>query len=396
MMRRTDGLAPKQFVPRACVETCRRKHRILHVFGAMNLGGAETRTVELMARPELEDFEFHFATLGSGDGALDETIRRSHGEIHTCPLGWSFPSRFRDVLRQHRIDVVHSHVHHFSGVVLWLASRAHTAGRIAHIHTTGDGHSDTLRRYAQRRILAGLVDAHATAIVGVSEGAMDAWRPAWRTDPRCRVIYNGVAARVRDADARRRIRGEFAVRPGERLMVHVGTLVPWKNQERIVRILSLLRRTLDVRLLLVGRDGGSEASLRTLVHQLQLNEAVTFAGERTDVDRLFAAADLMIFPSTREGLPGAVLEASVVGVPVLASDLPGCLEIARRCASVRCLGLAEPNERWAWAAQQMILAGRPAVPEWRGGIFDVSTCASAMRNLYLESLGPSSGWRNVS
>jgi len=81
---------------------------------------------------------------------------------------------------------------------------------------------------------------------------------------------------------------------------------------------------------------------------------VAFAGTRADVPRLMKAADLMLFPSLWEGLPGAVLEACAAGLPVLASHLPGIVEIASRFPSVHCLSLQASDERWAAAARDLL------------------------------------------
>src|SRR2546422_7348680 len=97
--------------------------KVLHVFGVMNRGGAEMRTIDVMGQDVLKDFEFHFVTLGPGTGALDATIRELNGHVHSCPLGVTFAARFRRLLRTCRYDIVHSHVHYFSGYILRLAYR---------------------------------------------------------------------------------------------------------------------------------------------------------------------------------------------------------------------------------------------------------------------------------
>ena len=74
---------------------------------------------------------------------------------------------------------------------------------------------------------------------------------------------------------------------------------------------------------------------------------MTFLGLQSDVLTWLEHADVMLFPSLWEGLPGAVIEAASVGVPVVASDLPGVLEIARQLPIVSPLSLAANDEQWA-------------------------------------------------
>ena len=80
---------------------------------------------------------------------------------------------------------------------------------------------------------------------------------------------------------------------------------------------------------------GYQASVREAVERRGLAAKVTFAGERADVPRLLKAFDVLLFPSKWEGLPGAVLESCAAGLPVVASDIPGVLEIGRHFPTVR-------------------------------------------------------------
>src|SRR5437867_3557767 len=110
--------------------------KVLHVFGLMGRGGAELRTIDLMQEEALRRFRFHYATLGRGAGSLDDTIRALGGDVYPCPLGPAFPWRFRRLLRTGRFDIVHSHVHYFSGYILRLAAQEGIGARIAHFRTT--------------------------------------------------------------------------------------------------------------------------------------------------------------------------------------------------------------------------------------------------------------------
>ena len=144
-------------------------------------GGAELRTLDLMRQAALSDYEFHFATLAPGPGTLDAEISRLNGQVHSCALGLTFPFRFRELLHSGRFDIVHSHVHYFSGYILRLASKAGVPARIAHFWSTGDGQQPTFRRRAQRVLTRRWVDSHATAIVAVSGYSLSDGSAACRT-----------------------------------------------------------------------------------------------------------------------------------------------------------------------------------------------------------------------
>lgn len=74
-------------------------------------------------------------------------------------------------------------------------------------------------------------------------------------------------------------------------------------------------------LLVAGRSGDVTGELESLRHRLGLQNRVQFLGHREDVPEILAAADLFVFPSFYEGLPGAVIEAMALGLPIVASDI---------------------------------------------------------------------------
>jgi glycosyltransferase involved in cell wall biosynthesis len=77
----------------------------------------------------------------------------------------------------------------------------------------------------------------------------------------------------------------------------------------------------------VGREGEASAELDALVRTERLGPWVRFLGHRDDVPELLAAADMFVMPSLYEGLSGAVIEAMAMGLPIVASAIPGMDEL---------------------------------------------------------------------
>lgn len=336
-----------------------RKIKILHVFRRMDRGGAEMRTLDVMRDVDRRRYQMEFVATSGLPGTLDDPIRDLGGKVHYCALGATFPGRFRRLLRKEKFHVVHSHAHYCSGYYLRLAAKAGIPGRIAHFRTTADFRGNGLRRRLQRRLMRHWIDRNATHILAVGEGVMSAaWRPAWRADPRCTVVYNGLDGSPFSGSVdRREVRREFALSEECPLYVHVGSMHRVKNHLRLLSVFAeILNRDSSSHLLVVGKgDNAIQASVRARIEALGISGAVILTGPRSDVPRLLKAADMLIFPSLWEGLPGVVLEACAAGTPVLASDLPGVREIAVHLPLVRCLALKADDRQWAQQARELII-----------------------------------------
>lgn len=149
---------------------------------------------------------------------------------------------------------------------------------------------------------------------------------------RVKVLYNAVDVdrfASPSAAARARIRKEFA--PADKVPVIglVGRLdVAQKGQDLMIRAMPAVRAARpDAVLLLVG-DGPDRARCETLVRQLGLDEAVRFAGHRSDVAEILGAVDMVVVPSVCEDAsPLVALEASAAGRPVVAFESGGVPEL---------------------------------------------------------------------
>src|SRR5690606_11172721 len=93
-------------------------------------------------------------------------------------------------------------------------------------------------------------------------------------------------------------------------------------------------RVPDVHFVIVGGVLSSERDrvqrhVRRIADEPCLRGRVHLLGFREDVPELLAASDLFVLPSWREGLPVSVIEAMMVGLPVVATNVRGCREAVR-------------------------------------------------------------------
>ena len=112
------------------------------------------------------------------------------------------------------------------------------------------------------------------------------------------------------------------------MVLAVGRQEAQKGLDVLLRAVPALRASVpSARVLIAGRPGGHSPELQRIVSTLDISDVVTFLDHRDDVADLLAAADLLAFPSRREGLPGTLIEALALECPVVASDLPNIREV---------------------------------------------------------------------
>ncbi len=108
----------------------------------------------------------------------------------------------------------------------------------------------------------------------------------------------------------------------EHTIVTVGRIDENKNQELLLRAFAMIAADYpDYQIILYGR-GDQEEKLKQLAESSGIAACVTFAGNVSDVAEQIKKAGVFVLTSNTEGMPNALLEAMVLGLPVIATDCP--------------------------------------------------------------------------
>ena len=186
-------------------------------------------------------------------------------------------------------------------------------------------------------------------------------------------------------DLRQQYREEFGIKE-EFLIGHIGHFTEPKNHFFLIDVFAAFHKLEPASRLLLISDGPRFRQVQEKVAALGLQDAVIFAGRRSDVAGIYSAMDLFILPSCWEGLPLVMVEAQVNGLPLLVSD--AVTKAAKCTAQVSYKPLADGAESWAQSLQELVKKPcdryadhRPAIAE-RG--FDIHAEAAKLRALYLK------------
>ena len=102
-----------------------------------------------------------------------------------------------------------------------------------------------------------------------------------------------------------------------------------KGHDLLVESVALLPNSIKEKIvvLIVGREGNATTSLQKSISENKLEKTILFLGHRTDVPALLKMADIFIFSSRFEGLPGALIEAEAARLPIICSHVSMMLEV---------------------------------------------------------------------
>lgn len=115
----------------------------------------------------------------------------------------------------------------------------------------------------------------------------------------------------------------------EKLIVQVASLVEVKNQRMLIQSFSnVVKNHPEYRLIIYG-EGPCRGGLEKLISDLKLENKVFLPGRINDVVSCIKQAELFVLSSNFEGLSNAMLEALYIGLPVVATDVSGAVDIIR-------------------------------------------------------------------
>lgn len=256
------------------------------------------------------------------DGPMVERVRADGLAVEITPLRSAFrvddALRLARRLRARKVDVLNTHTLFAGNQLARIAATVARVPVISHAHVAEQYHGKP-RLAALQQALDRATTRRCAAVVSVSYELSEALIEQGMAGSSLEVIHNGV--RIEPWEPR--------PAAAELHVACVARLAPVKGQHVLVEALALAGP--GIRATLVGAElesGG--ASYRDQLEQraaeLGLSDRIELLGFREDARALIAAADALVLPSFREGLPIVVLEAMERGRPVVATAVGGTPE----------------------------------------------------------------------
>ena len=212
----------------------------------------------------------------------------------------------RRLMRDGRFDLVHVNESH-ALTAAWLA-RAHRKAPL--LISRRVGFPLRTNYFSRARFAAG------TRIIANSNWVAEQLAASGVTRDRVSVVYEGVEIPAPvSTEIRHAARTRWGLGEKEKLLGCAGVLLQDKGQEWVIRALAQLRGEFPECKLLLAGEGAYREELQRLATELKVQDAVIFAGFVRDVENVYRALDVFVFPALFEGLGTSLLAAMAHGVP---------------------------------------------------------------------------------
>ena len=319
------------------------KIRVLHTITRLVRGGADENTLSTVYGLDRETYDVHLL-YGRGS-EVEHCVRPERTDVRTsyCPHLCRPLSPVDDLralvslvklLRRDKYDIVHSHTAK-AGFLTRLA--AYISGTPVVIHTL---HGATFGAFLpgwRRHLyvwLEKLASRFSDCLISVGEDLMTRYvgRGIGRPDQHM-VIRSGMdLERFRRAPEHstariRECRRSLGVIDTEFAIGNISRLEPRKGHEYFIEAArNILSKDVKAKFVIVG-DGENRAELQRMVNDLGIGAGVVFTGFRDDIEDVLSSLDVVVLTSLWEGLPRVLVQAAVVGKPIVSFAVEGASEV---------------------------------------------------------------------
>lgn len=359
--------------------------RVLHILQRMEAGGTQALLMNIYRKIDRSKVQFDFLVEYPDRQFYDDEIEKMGGRIYysTVRKDFNIPKFTKNLkhifAENPEYRIVHVHTYSIGYFCLKAAKQAGVLVRIAHSHNNETVHD---AKYVVKLALQKLYTIYATDLFACSE---EAGKYLFKDKP-FQVLKNAIDSEkfIADEKIRRGIREELGL-TDKFVVGHVGRFHPQKNHDFLIDIFEKIKKKKPgAELILVG-TGPLEEKIRQKVEEKHLMDCTHFLGNRKDMNRIYQAMDVFVFPSLFEGLGIVAIEAQAAGIPMVCSEgLPPETDIS---PLYKRLALGEGADKWADEAIRMSNNKYRHINMHRYVVdagFDMSATAKKMEKYYIQ------------
>lgn len=295
---------------------CLLEMKVLHFISAPAAGGAEVYVKDLVRCATKNGNNTAVVFLGDSEsiGRCNDYQKKYLSELEQLGIKYYFLKKgsrrnifsglisFKKILTEYSPDIIHCHLFYAVFYSMFFSRK------IVYTH-----HNIMIKI---NRSVFRFFDCFIDTYVGI-----------------CGVCYkmlkchtNKPVVQINNAIDPERIKAKSGVTKRKKInIIMVGGLIEQKNYFLALESMLYLKGY-DYQLLIAG-EGGLRSDIENKILEYQLQDNVKLMGNISDINQFYSKGDIFLMTSKWEGLPIALIEASIRGIPVVVTDVGGCSEV---------------------------------------------------------------------
>lgn len=297
------------------------------------MGGAEVLMSTLLPELERQGTLVELICLNSkSEPIIRNRLEKSNIKIHDLSSKQSLYNpihifKIYQLIRRIKPDIIHAHIF---PTFYWVALAKFLFRLKTPLILTE--HDTSNRRMANRifRIADWFIYKNFSQIICISDGVLNAIRKYIPFVP-SKTIYNGInIEQYKENNPSCKSKELYNIvekiqsNASNKIILSIGRLVAKKNQETMVRVMSLLPSNYY---LLICGEGEFRELLESVIDELNLSSNIFLLGNQNDIPFLAKKSSIGLLTSTIEGFGLAAAEMMASGLPVVSSNIPGLNEL---------------------------------------------------------------------
>lgn len=299
--------------------------KIAIVIDALQRGGAERQALLSVAELQKLGYAAEMIVYHPHREYADLIERENVRVVEIKKKGFLRSGRILGLARHFRrggFDVVHA----FGGTAGFYAA---IAAKLARVQAVFGGYRVEYKERGMVRLSHRLCDRLVDGWIVNSRAIADSMIESLGVKrEKLHIVYNGIRPQqFRSTLSKSEAKRKFDI-PEDRLVVSkVARLHPQKNHRMFLDTAAHVLENRPATHFMVVGEGALKQDLIAYAQSLGVSSAVTFTGNRPDIEDVLAATDISVLTSDFEGFPNALIEAMSIGICVVSTDYPGIDEL---------------------------------------------------------------------
>jgi len=331
LTREAQFRALTEFLARKVPSSTKPPISIQILINDLDIGGTERHIRQVMPNLDSRQFRINVQTLRGG-GALESDLKRNGVPVfspNSCLPEWAQRlSVFGTLI--YRLLIRKPQVLHF------FLPESYLIGGIAGVisrHPLMIMSRRSLNNYQRRYPMVARIEKwlhrKMVALVGNSTAVVRQLMEEVGDKKNTQLIYNGIdMEKYQESDKNNNARDALSLDKEVLVFLIVANLIPYKGHMDLLHGFASAQAKISQpwKLICVGRDDGTGASLKELSRDLGIEGNIMWEGQQSDVNTYMSASDVMLLVSHEEGFSNSILEGMASACPMIVTDVGGNTE----------------------------------------------------------------------